>query len=173
MKNSMLALVSLVFTVGVAILPVSHASAGPPEDVKSAMELLKSKTAKLGLPSVRGQDTVAGKAVPGLYFGDTKLNNNFTVVDEVQKEMGGTATLFVKSGDEYVRVATNVKKDDGSRAIGTVLDPKGKAIASISKGESFFGDVDILGKPYTTGYEPIRDSANQVVGVYYVGYLKQ
>ena len=53
------------------------------------------------------------------------MDNNFTLVDEVQQKMGGTATLFVKSGDEFVRIATNVRKDDGSRAIGTVLDPKG------------------------------------------------
>jgi hypothetical protein len=101
-----------------------------------------------------------------------KMNNNFVLVDEVQKEKGGTATLFVKSGDDFVRVTTNVKKDDGSRAIGTVLDPKGKAIAAIAKGESYFGEADILGKPYTTGYEPIRNASNTVIGVYYVGYLK-
>src|SRR5258708_811627 len=81
-------------------------------------------------------------------------------------------TIFVKSGDEFVRVATNVRKDDGSRAIGTILDPKGKAIAAIAKGESYFGEADILGKPYVTGYEPIRDASN-VIGVYYVGYLKK
>jgi hypothetical protein len=40
------------------------------------------------------------------------------VVDHVAKENGGVATLFVKSGDDYVRIATNVKKDDDSRAIG-------------------------------------------------------
>ncbi len=101
------------------------------------------------------------------------MNNNFTLVDEVQKEMGGTATLFVKSGADFVRVATNVKKDDGSRAIGTVLDPKGKAIAAISKDESFYGDVDILGKPYTTGYEPIHNAKNETIGIYYVGYMKK
>jgi hypothetical protein len=73
------------------------------------------------------------------------------------KQAEGTATIFVmKSGDEYVRVATNVKKDDGSRAVGTILDPKGKAIESIKKGEAFYGEVDILGKPYITGYKPIR-----------------
>jgi hypothetical protein len=94
-------------------------------------------------------------------------------VDEVQQKIGGTATLFVKNGDEFVRVATNVKKDDGSRAIGTVLDPKGKAMAAISKGKSFYGDVDILGKPYTTGYEPIRDAKKQIIGIYYVGYMKK
>jgi hypothetical protein len=100
------------------------------------------------------------------------MNNNFVLVDEVQKEAGGTATIFVRIGDEFVRVATNVKKDDGSRAIGTILDPKGRAIAAIAKGESYFGEADILGKPYVTGYEPIRDATGNVIGVYYVGYLK-
>ena len=60
-----------------------------------------------------------------------------------------------------------------TRAIGTILDPKGKAIVSINKNEAFYGDVDILGKPYITGYEPIHDAANTVIGIYYVGYLKQ
>jgi Cache 3/Cache 2 fusion domain len=78
-----------------------------------------------------------------IFFGSTKMNNNFSLVDDVVKQAGGTATIFVKNGDEFVRVATNIKKDDGSRAIGTILDPKGKAIASIQKNESFYGDVDI------------------------------
>lgn len=79
----------------------------------------------------------------------------------------------MKSGNDFVRVATNVKKDDGSRAIGTVLDPKGKAMAAISKGESFYGEVPILGKSYITGYEPIRNASGEIIGVYYVGYKKQ
>jgi hypothetical protein len=140
--------------------------------VKRAMELLESMADKLGPPKIEGTDTVAGKQVSVIYFGSTKMNNNFDLVDEVVKQAGGTATIFVKSGDEYVRVATNVKKDDGSRAIGTVLDPKGKAIESIRKNEAFYGEVDILGKPYVTGYDPIRDSSKNVIGIYYVGYLK-
>jgi hypothetical protein len=140
--------------------------------VKTAMELLKSMADKLGPPKIEGMDIVAGKQVPAIYFGSTKMNNNFSLVDEVVKESGGTATIFVKNGEEFVRVATNVKKDDGSRAIGTILDPKGKAIASIQKDEAFYGEVDILGKPYVTGYEPIRDPSKGVVGIYYVGYLK-
>jgi hypothetical protein len=35
------------------------------------------------------------------------------------------------------------------------------------------GEATILGKTYQTAYEPIRDSANKVVGIYYVGYLKE
>lgn len=140
--------------------------------VKAAMELLRSMADKLGSPKIEGMDTVEGKQLPAIYFGSTKMNNNFSLVDDVVKEAGGTATIFVKNGDEFVRVATNVKKDDGSRAIGTILDPKGKAILSIRRNESFYGDVDILGKPYVTGYEPILDSSKGVIGIYYVGYLK-
>jgi Cache 3/Cache 2 fusion domain len=140
--------------------------------VKTAIELLESKASKLGPPKIDGTDTVAGKQVPAIYFGSTKMNNNFELVDDVVKEAQGTATIFVRNGDEYVRVATNVKKDDGSRAVGTILDPKGKAIESIRKNEPFYGEVDILGKPYITGYKPIRDRSNNVIGIYYVGYLK-
>lgn len=173
MKRSIRTLCLLAFTAGLAVQFPTRVFAGPAEDVQAAMQLLKSKTAALGTPSLKGEEAVAGKMVPALHFGETKMNNNFALVDEVQKEKGGTATLFVKSGDEFVRVATNVKKDDGSRAVGTVLDPKGKAIAAVAKGESYFGEANILGKPYVTGYEPIRDARNEIIGVYYVGYLNE
>jgi hypothetical protein len=75
--------------------------------VKTAMELLESKANKLGPPKINGTDTVAGKQVPAIYFGSTKMNNNIHLVDEVVKEAQGTATIFVKNGEEYVRVATN------------------------------------------------------------------
>ena len=119
--------------------------------VRTAMEFLRSMADKLGPPKVEGTEAVADKQVPAIYFGSTKMNNNFDLVDEVVKQAGGTATIFVKSGEDYVRVATNVKKDNGSRATGTVLDPKGKAIASIQKNDAFYGEVEILGKPYITG----------------------
>jgi hypothetical protein len=172
MKKSVFALVLLALAAHFLVQSPARVFAGPAEDVQAAMQLLKSKAATLGAPTINGEETVAGKIVPALHFGATKMNNSFVLVDEVQKEAGGTATIFVKSGDEFVRVATNVKKDDGSRAIGTILDPKGKAIAAIAKGESYFGEADILGKSYITGYEPIRDASSKVIGVYYVGYLK-
>jgi hypothetical protein len=140
--------------------------------VRTAMELMESMANKLGPPRIEGTDAVAGKEAPAIYFGSTKMNNNFDLVDEVVRQAQGTATIFVKSGDEYVRVATNVQKDDGSRAVGTILDPNGKVIKSIRNDEAFYGEVDILGKPYVTGYKPIRDSSKNVIGIYYVGYLK-
>ena len=144
-----------------------------PEKVKTSMDLLRSGAGKLGIPKVEGTDTVAGKEVAAIYFGRTKINNNFDLVDDVVNQNGGTATIFVKSGEDYVRVATNVKNDDGSRAIGTVLDPKGQVFVNIRNNKPFYGEALILGKPYITRYEPIRDAANRVVGIYYIGFLKE
>jgi hypothetical protein len=155
-----------------AFQAVYESTIRPNDAVNRSMEILIIKTEKLGAPRLEGKDSVAGKEVPGLYFGATKMDNFFDVVDEVVKENGGTATLFVKAGDEYVRVATNVKKDDGSRAIGTILDPKGPVIQAIRKGGQFYGEATILGKPYMTGYEPIKDASDQVIGIYYAGYKK-
>jgi methyl-accepting chemotaxis protein len=67
----------------------------------------------------------------------------------------------------------SVPKPDGSgRAIGTILDPAGKAIAEIKQGKPFYGEVTILGTPYITGYEPMKDAGGNVIGIYYVGYKK-
>ena len=160
----------LVIGAGTAL--VVAPALGQTDKVKASMAALKAKTAQLGAPKISGSDAVAGKDVAALYFGTVKMNNHFDEVDAVVAEHSGTATLFVKSGTDYVRVATNVKKDDGARAIGTVLDPSGPVFPIIQKGEAYYGDAMILGKPYVTGYDPIRDAAGNVIGIYYVGYLK-
>lgn len=164
-----------IFTVAcLACCAMLLPQVGQAQDAKvvAAMQLLESMASELGPAKIEGMDTVAGKEVPAIYFGSTKINNNFDLVDDVVKQAQGTATIFVKNGEEYVRVATNVRMDDGSRAIGTNLDPRGKAIESIRKDEAFYGEADILGKPYIAGYKPIRDSSQRVIGIYYVGYLK-
>ena len=154
-----------------AVLLPSQASAQADPKVAKAMADLKAATEKLGPPKIEGMEAVSGKEAAALYFGSSKINNNYEVVDAVVKDNGGTATLFAKTGAEYVRVSTNVPKDNG-RATGTILDPKGKAIVEIDQGKPFYGEVEILGKPYVTGYEPIKDASGKVIGIYYVGYAK-
>jgi Cache 3/Cache 2 fusion domain len=137
----------------------------PGDIVKASLSALKAKTGKLGAPTIEGKDPVAGKDAPALYFGSTKMNNTIDVVDEVVKENGGAATLFVKAGEEYVRVATTVKKDDGSSAMGTILNTNSPAVAMINKGQAYYGEATIFGKPYVTGYEPIKDASGKVIGI--------
>ena len=137
------------------------------------MATLKEQTAKLGAPKIEGSEPVGGKDAPALYFGSTKMSNNFIVVDEVAKEdgRGMAATLFVKSGDDYIRVATNVSTRIGAgRGLGTILT--GAPLEAIQAGKAYYGKASILGTPYVSGYEPIRDVLGATIGVYFVGYTK-
>lgn len=173
LRNYFSSTVTVASFVAASLLMPAISSADVDARVEKSMSNLKSMTASLGQPRLDGQDPVGGKVAPALYFGATKINNNFDIVDAIGKEdaQGMTATLFVKGGEEYIRVSTSVPKPDGSgRAIGTVL--AGPALESIKQGKAFYGDVPILGAPYTTGYEPIRNAAGDMLGVYYVGYKK-
>ncbi len=139
--------------------------------VQSSMHLLRQDSDVLGAPSAGPEITVSGHKANDLLFGGKPQGNNFQLVDGVTATMDGTATLFSSSGDDFVRVSTNVKKDDGTRATGTLLDPHGPVIAEIRKGLPFYGVVDILGNPYVTGYEPIYDGTHpKPIGIWYVGY---
>ena len=93
-------------------------------------------------------------------------------VDAVVTKNGGAATLFAKNGDQYVRIATTVKKDDGTSAVGTPLDAKNPAYAKLSAGEPYYGDATVFGKTYDAGYEPIKDASGAVIGAYFVGIPK-
>jgi len=130
------------------------------DKVKTAMVALQAATGKLGAPKVQGND---------LYFGTTKASND--IVDSVVKAQGGSASIFVKSGDQYVRVATTLKKEDGTSAVGTTMDPKNPALAKLNSGEAYYGEAPVLGKTYDAGYEPIKD-ATDVIGALYLGYPK-
>ncbi|EIC22881.1 methyl-accepting chemotaxis protein [Thiorhodovibrio frisius] len=139
------------------------------EQVRHSMAELKDMGAALGVPSIGEQVQVKDRQVPQLWLGDAPQANQFQLVDELTRKMGGTATLFVKAGSDFVRVSTNVKTQ-GQRATGTLLAPQGAAMAAIRQGQAFYGLVDILGSPYLTGYEPMRDNQGQVIGIWYVGY---
>ncbi|KAF0844242.1 PAS domain S-box-containing protein/diguanylate cyclase (GGDEF)-like protein [Methylovorus glucosotrophus] len=138
--------------------------------VLASMRLLRQNALNLGLPAINSSTVLNGKRIPNLVFGNHPQTGNFSVVDEVTRINGGTATLFVRAGDDFIRISTNVHQLDGSRAIGTLLDPKGRAIEALREGKPFYGVVDILGNPYITGYEPMFDAEGKLIGIWYVGF---
>jgi hypothetical protein len=140
-------------------------------DPKETIADLDARLAKIGTPSIQGTDTVAGKAVPAIFFGDRKINNNFDVVDAVRKAHSATATIFVKEGDEFVRVSTNVLTIEGKRGIGTQL-ARNAAYEAVSKGNQYCGVIDVLGTMLDSCYNPIRDGAGKIIGVSYIGHKK-
>ncbi|WMI79809.1 methyl-accepting chemotaxis protein [Anaerotignum sp. MB30-C6] len=116
-------------------------------------------------------------------FGTLRLNSNgqltdmdnktvegkFEYIDRVAQEMDVVATIFAKNGDNFIRVLTTIKDENGKRVIGTPLDASGEVYQVVANGDVFFGEADILGAQYMTKYTPIFDSNNQMIGIYFVG----
>lgn len=156
MKNSkkLIAIFFIVLFVG-CVSKSEHSAI-----IKDALSIMKENAAKMGQPSVFNDS---------LFFGTSNLNNNFKIVDELQAQFDCTATFFIKQGQEFIRISTDVMQD-GHRALGTKLDPNGPVIGLIKEGKPFYGTVDILGSQYETGYEPIKNIEGEVIGIYYIGF---
>ncbi|MBM2829810.1 MAG: hypothetical protein HW411_600 [Gammaproteobacteria bacterium] len=103
-----------------------------------------------------------------LYAGEHVLNGDNQLVDRVANLVGGTATIFMRD----IRVATNVMKEDGTRAIGTAMAQGPVYDAIFKQGVPFRGEADILGTEYFTAYDPIKNAAGEVIGIVYVGIIK-
>ncbi|MCU6665742.1 methyl-accepting chemotaxis protein [Silvania hatchlandensis] len=113
--------------------------------------------------------TINGQNVPLLKGGDTELHENNTTPDDFLNRTGAISTLFVRSGDDFVRVATSLRKENGDRAIGTVLDPASPAWAVVTQGEVYRGLAPLFGKRYITQYQPVKDAGGQVIAIIFVG----
>ena len=112
---------------------------------------------------------VGSEQVPMLRSGTTTLNLNFAIPDRFLAETGVGVTIFVKQGDDFVRVSTSVKKENGERAVGTRLDRSHAGYRNLLAGHPYIGYAHLFGQQYMTQYDPILDNQGQVVGVLYVG----
>ncbi|NMM38888.1 MAG: HAMP domain-containing protein, partial [Glaciimonas sp.] len=112
---------------------------------------------------------VGGTPTPTLKNGDTPLNLDFSVVDKFLSQTGATATIFVKSAENFIRVSTTIKKEDGQRAVGTLLDRNHPGYRRLIAGESYSGPATLFGRQFMTQYDPIKDASGKVVGILYVG----
>src|ERR1700712_2162718 len=93
------------------------------------------------------------------------------IVDRAVGYVGGNATLFVydEASNQFVRRSTNVKKENGDRAVGTQLAPDHPGQPILRRGEAYKGPATLFGKTFMTAYYPIASSAGKVIGVLYVG----
>ncbi len=118
------------------------------------------------------------KNVVGVLMGGILLNRNFEIVNKITEVIHereiykgqeiGTVTIFQ---DDF-RIATNVKNEDGSYAISTLVSEE-VYDAVILNGERWVGDAFVVNNWYISAYEPIRDIDNRIIGIMFVGILKQ
>jgi two-component system NtrC family sensor kinase len=114
----------------------------------------------------------------GALYGGVLLNKNYSIVDRVwdlvykgEKFKGqnvGTVTIFLND----LRVATNVKFENGKRAVGTrVSEEVNQAV--LERGENWSDRAFVVNDWYLSEYQPIRDYAGKIIGILYVGHLEK
>jgi methyl-accepting chemotaxis protein len=93
------------------------------------------------------------------------------IVDRATSYVGGTATLFVydDASQQFVRQTTNVKKENGDRAVGTQLAADHPAQAVLRRGQAYKGPAMLFGRRFYTAYQPVFGAADKVIGIVYVG----
>jgi methyl-accepting chemotaxis protein len=97
--------------------------------------------------------------------------NDHRIVDRATSYVGGNATLFVydDASQQFVRRTTNVKKENGDRAVSTQLAADHPAQAALRRGDAYKGPAVLFGRRFYTAYQPVFGAAGKVIGIAYVG----
>ena len=112
---------------------------------------------------------VGGRDTPTLRVGNSAINNDNSIVDDFTRLSEAVATVFVRDGDDFVRISTSVLNDKRERAIGTLMDRTHPAYARLMNDQTYVGLAILYGRNYMTHYTPIKDSAGRIVGALFVG----
>ncbi|WP_319761555.1 Cache 3/Cache 2 fusion domain-containing protein [Maridesulfovibrio sp.] len=151
------------------------------DKVKADIDILDKQIFSLGFPklnkrhllktTITNQVTHESESVtiPSLEFGGLAVNGKNAIVDDLQKKIGGTATIFEVLPGKLLRVSTNVKKLDGQRATGTYIPDSSPVYKAVMSGKTFYGMAYVVNTWYITAYKPMKDLRGNIVSVIYVG----
>lgn len=108
------------------------------------------------------------RSVNAWYYNGERVQKNDRLIDMVAGQTDSTVTIFQKIPEGYLRIATNVRKLDGSRAIGTFIPSDSPVIQAIERGDTYRGRAFVVNDWYLTAYEPVRLNG-EIRGILYVG----
>jgi two-component system NtrC family sensor kinase len=121
--------------------------------------------------------TASGKFA-GVLVGGVLLNRNYEIVDRVQTvvfkgesykgQQVGRVTIF----QDDVRISTNVRNADGTRAITTRVSAE-VADAVLRRGENWRSSTFVVNDWYVSAYTPIRNLAGNTIGMLSLGILER
>ncbi len=157
---------------------------GPALADRALVPLIPTQAAVPTTRTVEDRGMVVHSATPvttdgreGVLVGGILLNRNLDFIDTINalvyRDSGapgarqGTATLFL----EDVRVSTNVRLFEGSRALGTRVSAAVRH-AVLDEGRTWLDSAFVVNDWYMSAYRPIIDSTGDRIGMLYVGFLQ-
>ena len=172
-KVILLAMVAVTLTTGAIWITASRQTWAQMEERQrlNGERNLRTLALVLGsrLPGARAE--LDGTRISRVTAPDLAGFDDASVVDDAVAYTGGVATVFAydPAKDSFVRRQTTVRKEDGSRAVGTALAADSPAQAVIRAGRTYEGSTVLFGRRFYTVYQPVFDAAGKINGLLFAG----
>ena len=160
---------------------------GPELAERARFRLRPTQAARPTDETIRTEGMVLAAAAPvldeegrllGVLYGGNLLNRQHDLVDAIRDEVFsnryyqgrslGAVTIFERD----LRIATNVKLEDGQRAVGTRLSAEVYDEVLV-RGKVWASPAFVVNDWYISAYEPILDPQGEIIGALYVGLLQE
>lgn len=112
---------------------------------------------------------VNGQSTPTLRIANRVVNGDLTVVDKFSSLTGSVATVFARDDDDFVRVSTSLRNQNGDRVLGTYLGKTHPGYDKLMSGQAYIGSARLFGENYLTRYDPVRGSDGEIAAILFVG----
>lgn len=136
-----------------------------PSDAKNLGRQLMDNLPGIFSLDEQNKEKLGGYLVPPIKNGNWVISSRpVSLVESFAKETNAVTTLFVKVGDEYVRISTT---EAGEKA-GKILSHDSPAYKRLLGELRYTGKVTLSGKEYMADYDVFRDRQGRVIGAYLV-----
>lgn len=148
---------SLCFGVGYA---------AEPSDAKALGKQLMNNLHGVFSLDQNNKEKLGKYEVPAIRNGDWIISSRpVALVESFSKDTNTIATIFVKNGEEFIRLSTTEKNETP----GTVLSHSHPAYKRLLGELRYTDKVTLSGKEYMADYDVFRDRQGRVIGAYLVG----
>ncbi|ADC63141.1 Cache 3/Cache 2 fusion domain-containing protein [Allochromatium vinosum] len=139
------------------------------EEAHRLMEQLAARFGSVFTLNPEEPVLVGDQITPALYDGERRLTLDDSVLERFTKATDAVATLFVRRDNDFVRVATTLRDEQGERAVGTLLASDHPALPALLAGEEFIGRATLFGRDHMTVYRPMLNARREVIGAFFIG----
>ena len=137
------------------------------QDLRQRTEAMSDRLSQEVLAGSLTFDQASGP--PRLLLNGQPLEGEDARLVRFTRLTGAAATVLVRQGDSFLRVATTLKDDQGVLTVGKALEAGHPALAAAAAGQSYTGLATMFSRQYMTHYRPLKDAQGQVVGLTFVG----
>lgn len=142
--------------------------------MKSAAAAFDEKLVSLGQSHFDYSNMVdiGGYRLPTWYIGNQRITGDNTLVDILIAKQQLPATLFQFKDNKFIRVASNVRQEDGNRIVGTLIE-SGPIYDKLINSQQWQGRGSVEGIMHEMIYQPIFDKDGKLIGAFVLGRREQ